>query len=68
MLGDSKVSTYCKGQAVIALSSGEAEYCGLVSAVSQTIFSGIGDGSSMPTCGWTRQLVSQLEADECSDD
>ena len=36
MLGNSTVRTYCKGQAVIALSSGEAEYYGLVSAASQT--------------------------------
>ena len=37
MLGNSTVSTYCKGQAVIALSSGEAEYYGLVSATSQML-------------------------------
>ena len=37
MLGNSTVSTHCKGQAVIALSSGETEYYGLVSAVSQTL-------------------------------
>ena len=37
MLGDSTVSTYCKGQAVIALSSGDAEYYGLVSATSQML-------------------------------
>ena len=37
MLGGSTVSTYCKGQAVIALSSGEAEYYGLVSATSQML-------------------------------
>ena len=35
MLDGSTVSTYCKGQAVIALSSGEAECYGLVSATSQ---------------------------------
>ena len=35
MLGNSTACTYCKGQAVIALSSGEAEYYGLVSATSQ---------------------------------
>ena len=35
MVGNSTVCTYCKGQAVIALSSGEAEYYGLVSATSQ---------------------------------
>ena len=37
MLGGSTVSTCCKGQAVIALSSGEAEYYGLVSATSQML-------------------------------
>ena len=37
MLGVSTVCTYCKGQAVIALSSGEAEYYGLVSAASQML-------------------------------
>ena len=37
MLGNSTVCTYCKGQAVIALSSGEAEYYGLVSATSQML-------------------------------
>ena len=37
MLGSSTVCTHCKGQAVIALSSGEAEYYGLVSATSQML-------------------------------
>ena len=37
MLGGSTVSTYCKGQAVIARSSSEAEYYGLVSATSQML-------------------------------
>ena len=37
MLGDSTVCPYCKGQAVIALSSGEAEHYGLVSAMSSTL-------------------------------
>ena len=37
MLGSSTVCTYCKGQAVIALSSGEAEYYGLVSATSEML-------------------------------
>ena len=37
MLGSSTVSACCKGQAVIALSSGEAEYYGLVSATSQML-------------------------------
>ena len=37
MLGGSTVSTCCKGQALIALSSGEAEDYGLVSATSQML-------------------------------
>ena len=37
MLCSSTVSTYCKGQAVIALSSSEAEYYGLVTATSQML-------------------------------
>ena len=37
MLGDGTVCTYCKGQAVIVLSSGEAECYGLVSATSQML-------------------------------
>ena len=37
MLGVSTVCTYCKGQAVIALSSGEAECYGLVSVTSQML-------------------------------
>ena len=47
-LGNSTVSTYCKGQAVIALSSGIAEYCGLVSAASQTL----GQQSILLDWGW----------------
>ena len=34
-MGRSSIHTYSKGQAVIALSSGEAEYYGLVSGISQ---------------------------------
>ena len=49
MLGNSTVSTHCKGQAVIALSSGETEYYGLVSAVSQTL----GLQSIFLDRGWT---------------
>ena len=37
VLGGSTVTTYCKGQAVIAISSGEAEFCGLLSATSQML-------------------------------
>ena len=36
-MGRSVIHTYSKGQAVIALSSGEAEYYGLVSGISQTL-------------------------------
>ena len=36
-LGSATTKTYCKGQAVIALSSGEAEYYGLVSAISHAL-------------------------------
>ena len=37
MMGRCAIHTYSKGQAVIALSSGEAEYYGLVSGVSQVL-------------------------------
>ena len=37
MLGRHTIHTYSKGQAVIALSSGEAEYYGLVSGISQLL-------------------------------
>ena len=49
MLGDSSVCTYCKGQAVIALSSGEAECCGSVSAPSKML----GLQSILLDWGWT---------------
>ena len=65
MLGGSSVSTYCKGQAVIALSSGAAEYYGKCLAC--RAFSLTGDGSSMPICGWTPQLELRLGAGEGSD-
>ena len=48
MLGGSTVSTYCKGQALIALSSCEAEYYRLVSATSQML----GLQSILLDCGW----------------
>ena len=70
--GSSTVSTYCKGQAVIAISSGKAEYYRLVSATSPMLgFQSIlvdWDGSSMPVCGWTPQLELRLGADESSDE
>ena len=72
MLGNSTVSTYSKGQAVIALCSGEAEYYGLVSATSQMLglqsISLNGDGSSMPTCGWTPLLELRLGPGEGLDE
>ncbi len=37
MLGRCSIKTYCRGQAVIALSSGEAEYYGFVSGVSSVL-------------------------------
>ena len=37
MIGKHVVHSYSKGQAVIALSSGEAEYYGLVSGISQAL-------------------------------
>lgn len=37
MLGKAQLRSYCRGQAVIALSSGEAEYYGLVSVTSETL-------------------------------
>ena len=48
MLGNSTVFAYCKGQAVISLSSGEAEYYGLVSATSHML----GLHSSLLDWGW----------------
>ena len=41
MLGRCVVHTYSEGQAVIALSSGEAEYYGLVTGVSQALGIGV---------------------------
>ena len=37
MLGDAVLRTLCRGQALIALSSGEAEFYGLVTGVSETL-------------------------------
>ena len=37
MLGQSMIRSFCRGQAVVALSSGEAEYYGLVSATSEAL-------------------------------
>ena len=54
MLGNSTVSTYCKGQAVIALSSREAEVLWIGGVqhrrhLAYRVSSWIGSGSSMPT-------------------
>ena len=73
MPGNSTVCAYCKGQAVIALRSGKAEYCGLVSATSQMLglqeySPGTGDGNSKPMCGWMPQRRLRLEADEDLDE
>ena len=71
MLGSSTVCTCCKGQAVIALSSGEAKYYGLVSVTSQML--GIqsilqtGDGNLKPTCGWMPKQELRLGASDGSD-
>ena len=73
MLGGRTVSTYCKGQAVIALSSGEVEFFnGSVSATSQMLGlqSVLLDWRWMfdPICGWTPQLELLLGAAEGSDE
>ena len=72
MVGNSTISTYCKGQAVMALNSGEAEYCGLVSAASQTL----GLQSILLDWGWKLNARAwmdatagiAMEADEGSDE
>ena len=58
MLGGSTACTYCKGQAVIALSSGEAEYYGLVSAASQSL----GLQSILMDWGWKFQCHIWMDA------
>ena len=73
MLGNSTVSTYCKGQAMIALSSSEAEYYGVVSVTSRMlgicrVFSWTGDGNPRPTCGWMPRLELRLGVGEGSDE
>ena len=57
-LGGSTVSTNCKGQAVIALSSGEAEYYGLVSATPQML----GLQSILFDCGWKFNVHVLMDA------
>ena len=65
MLGVSTVCTYCKGQAVVALSFGEAEYHGLVSATSQMLcLQSILLGRLQAMRGWTPLLALLLVAEE----
>ena len=58
MCGLSCVRTYSKGQAVISLSSGESEYCGLVSAVSNLL----GDGAMAEDWGIKFRLKVWMDA------
>ena len=58
MLGNSTVGTHSKGQAVIALSSGEAECHGLVSATSQML----GLQSILLHWGWKFQAHVWMDA------
>ena len=58
MLGSSTVCTYCKGQAVIALSSGEAEYYGLLSVTSQML----GLQSILLDWGWKFKVHVWMDA------
>ena len=64
MLGGITVSTYCKGQTVIALSSGEAECHEMASATSQML----GPQSTLLDWGWTQLLEWRLGAGEGSDE
>ena len=67
MLDGRSVSTCCKGQAVIALSSGEAEYCGECD-IANAWPAEHSHGNSMPVCGSTPQLKLRLGAAEGSDE
>ena len=57
ILGKATIKTYCNGQAVIALSSGEAEYYGLVSGISQ----GLGEKAML--ADWDINVDVQLWMD-----
>ena len=57
MIGKATIKTYCKGQAVIALSSGESEYYGLVSGISQ----GLGEKAML--ADWDISVDVQLWMD-----
>ena len=58
MLGNSVIKTYSRGQGVISLSSGEAEYYALVSAASE----GLGETSNLLDWGVKVQLVVNMDA------
>ena len=57
-LGKNTIKTTCKSQAVIALSSGEAEYYGLVSGLCQ----GLGEQSTLYDWGITIPMVGFMDA------
>ena len=58
MLGEATCHTYSKSQAVIALSSGEAEYYGLVSAISASC----GVQSALLDWGWRLGINVLMDA------
>ena len=58
MLGDATCHTYSKSQAVIALSSGEAEYYGFVSAASASL----GLQSALKDWGWHFNIQILMDA------
>ena len=58
MLGKATCHTYSKSQAVIALSSGEAEYYGLVSAASASL----GLQSALKDWGWNLKIHVMMDA------
>ena len=57
-LGKNTIRTTCKSQAAIALSSGEAEYYGLVSGLCQ----GLGEQSTLHDWGITIPLIGFMDA------
>ena len=57
-LGSATVTTYCKGQAVPALSSGESEFYGLVSATAATL----GLLSILKDWGWKLNVQVLMDA------
>ena len=57
-LGKNTIRTTCKSQAVIALSSGEAEYYGLVSGLCQ----GLGEQSTLHDWGITIPMIGFMDA------